>query len=973
MFDLVTHLFDTTGFPARWNCGNWTAGHGWLHVLSDLGVWSAYVAIPCVLGYFVLRRKDIPFRIIFLLFGAFILACGTTHLMEAIIFWWPAYRLAGVIKLFTALVSWGTVLALVQVAPKGLAMRSPEELEREITARQQAENALREANTDLETRVQERTAELAEANASLRYEREMLRITLASIGDAVIVTDLAARVTFVNSVAQTLTGWNENDARGQALEGVFHIVNEKTRHTVHNPALRALNEGTIVGLANHTILIARDGTERAIDDSAAPIRHEDGTVAGAVLVFRDVTVLRQSEARFRQIADSMAQIVWTAGPDGEIDFLNRRWTEFTGLPQTATNDAWGQLLHPDDARPAGERWTACIQTGTPFDMEIRLLDRQQGGYRWQLIRTMPIHDEAGKVVRWFGTSTDIHEQKRAEEGARFLAEASSTLSGVVDYTSTLQKIARLAVPFFADWCVVDMADEVGSLRRLAVAHADPDKVQLALELHERYPPDTNDPHGAYEVLRTGMSDMLEEIPDALIAQGAKDEEHLRIIRSLGLTSYICVPLRARERTFGVLSFVSAESGRRYTRADLALAEELAQRSAIAIENAQLYAKLRDMVTQLGDADRRKDEFLATLAHELRNPLAPLRNAVELMRRSEGDAIVMEQARSMLGRQLDQVVRLVDDLLDMSRISRGKVQVRKQRVELAAVIRSAVETVRPLIDSQAHELTITVPPQAIQLDADPTRLAQVISNLLNNAAKYTEKGGHIWLTVEQQGNEVTLSVRDTGIGIAAEHLRHIFEMFSQVAPALERSHGGLGIGLSLVRGLVELHGGTVEARSAGIGMGSEFIVRLPVANVPLAREPEAPPSRTTATSAQKRRILVVDDNRDAADSLALMLKVVGHETRTAYDGLEATQAAAAILPEVILLDIGLPKMNGYEVAKHIRQQSWGSGIALIALTGWGQEEDKRRAFEAGFDHHLTKPVQAVALEKLLALINPVSRQ
>jgi CheY-like chemotaxis protein len=270
------------------------------------------------------------------------------------------------------------------------------------------------------------------------------------------------------------------------------------------------------------------------------------------------------------------------------------------------------------------------------------------------------------------------------------------------------------------------------------------------------------------------------------------------------------------------------------------------------------------------------------------------------------------------------------------------------------------------------LTVTLPPEAISVDADSGRLAQVFSNLLSNAAKYTGRGGHIWLTAERQGNEAVVLVRDTGIGIAAEHVHSIFEMFSQVAPALEHSQGGLGIGLALVRGLVELHGGRVEARSDGIGKGSEFNVHLPVMDLPVKHEPPQPAEDNKVVSGRKRRILIVDDNRDTADSLAMMLQMMGNETHTAYDGLEAVQAAALFRPEIVLLDIGLPKMNGYQAAWHIRQQQWGESMALIAQTGWGQEEDKRRALEAGFDHHLTKPVQAAALEKLLALIHPEQR-
>jgi CheY-like chemotaxis protein len=301
---------------------------------------------------------------------------------------------------------------------------------------------------------------------------------------------------------------------------------------------------------------------------------------------------------------------------------------------------------------------------------------------------------------------------------------------------------------------------------------------------------------------------------------------------------------------------------------------------------------------------------------------------------------------------------------------GKLPLRKERVELAAVVQSALEASRPLLESGHHQLTVTVSAEPILLEADPTRLSQVVSNLLNNAAKYTEKAGHVWLTAGQEGEEAVISVRDTGVGIEPGHLPSIFEMFSQVAPALERSQGGLGIGLSLVRGIVELHGGRVEARSAGPGKGSEFVVRLPVVRLgALAPEPRG----EAAAAVRLCRILVVDDNRDAADSLALMLRLMGHEVETAGDGLEAVQAAAASRPDLLLLDIGLPRMNGYEAARQIRQQPWGARMPLIALTGWGQDTDRQRSREAGFDHHLTKPVDVVALRSLLGLVAPDSER
>ena len=375
-------------------------------------------------------------------------------------------------------------------------------------------------------------------------------------------------------------------------------------------------------------------------------------------------------------------------------------------------------------------------------------------------------------------------------------------------------------------------------------------------------------------------------------------------------------------------------------------------------------KLRQLAADLYEADRRKDEFLATLAHELRNPLAPIRTGLELMKRAGGQAAIIERTRSMMERQLTQMVRLVDDLMDVSRISQGKLELHKERIPLASVLESAWETSRPLIDQMGHELTVTLPEQSIFVDADLTRLAQVFLNLLNNAAKYSARGGHIQLHVERQGSDVVVSVKDAGIGIEADQLLRIFEMFTQIGGSLERSQGGLGIGLSLVKRLVDMHGGSVEAKSEGRGMGSEFVVRLPV----VIEESQPQASAVNDESAGPKsllRILIVDDNRDSADSLSEMLKTMGSDTRTAYDGRQGVDMAGEYRPDVILLDIGLPELNGYEACRLIRDQPNGKGVVLIAVTGWGQDEDRRRSREAGFDHHLVKPVDPQALMKMVA--------
>jgi PAS domain S-box-containing protein len=631
-----------------------------------------------------------------------------------------------------------------------------------------------------------------------RESRELLHATLVGIGDAVIATNDQGRIAFLNPIAANLTGWTEQEAKGQPLTKVFQIINETTRKEVDNPALRALKEGTIVGLANHTVLIAKDGTERPIDDSAAPIRNADGSVSGAVLVFRDITerrkahdAMRRSEERLRQ-AQQVANIgtfewniqsgvnLWT--PELEAMY-GLKPGEFAG-----TYESWEQLIHPDDRAETIERAQVALESGS-FQAEWRAV-WADGSVHWLAGRASVFRDQDGKPLRLLGVNIDITARKEAE----------------------------------------------GELRRVAA--------------------------------------------------------------------------------------------------------------------------------ELSEADRRKDEFLATLAHELRNPLAPLRNGLQIMRLSGDSPETVQQTRTMMERQLTQMVRLVDDLLDLSRISRGTVELRKERVPLLAVIQSALETSGPIMATAGHELTIDLPKEPILVDADLTRLSQVFGNLLNNAAKYTERGGHVWLSALKQGDEVVVSVRDTGIGIPVEMLPRVFEMFTQIDRNLERSQGGLGIGLTLSKRLVELHGGTIEAKSEGERKGSTFTVRLPLVEIGEDARPTFTPAEA-ATSKPSRRILVADDNVDAADSLARMLKMMGHDVRTANDGAESIAIANDFKPDLVFLDIGMPKLNGYEACRKIKEKSWTESTVFVALTGWGQDEDKRKAREAGFDQHLTKPVDYSTLEKLFS--------
>lgn len=372
---------------------------------------------------------------------------------------------------------------------------------------------------------------------------------------------------------------------------------------------------------------------------------------------------------------------------------------------------------------------------------------------------------------------------------------------------------------------------------------------------------------------------------------------------------------------------------------------------------------RQMEDSLRASDRKKDEFIALLAHELRNPLAPIRNGLQVLRLAGDDIKTAERALLMMERQLSHMVRLIDELLDISRINRRKMELRRARVTLGEVISSAIETARPLIDAEGHTLTVVLPPSPVYLDADLTRLAQVFSNLLTNSAKYTKPGGHIWLTAVPQSGEVAVSVQDTGIGIPAESLGTIFDMFAQLDRSIERATGGLGIGLALVKGLVEMHGGTVTAQSGGAGQGSTFTVTLPVIH---PEEPAAaPPAENLhAAAGPQRRILVVDDNHDGAESLAMMLELLNNDVQIAHDGVEAVHQAELFRPHLILMDIGMPRLNGYEATRRIRQEPWGRNITIIALTGWGQEVDRARSQEAGCNGHLVKPMNRADLQKLL---------
>jgi PAS domain S-box-containing protein len=615
-------------------------------------------------------------------------------------------------------------------------------------------------------------------------------------------------------------------------------------------------------------------------------------------------------------SDERLQLAQSAGGVGVWDWNivtdDTFWSEamwsIYGIEPIASSQIqqrWRSLLHPDDRERIIDRLAATLTSADNlFRCEFRVVT-PDGTTRWVESIARATRDDRGAPVRMSGVNVDVTERKRAADRLRLSEERFQLAlknSRILVYTTDRDlRYTWTSGPYPAF-----MPEQV--LGRRDEELFSPQQASPLVALKQRVLNSGVGEHGGFAIEIDGINHQYDLTVEPLCDASGE---------LVGLT------VAAMEIT------------------DLKQAE-----------------------AALKDADRRKDEFLATLAHELRNPLAPIRTAVEILRLKGPDTPELQWARGIIDRQTQQMTRLVDDLLDVSRITTGKLTLQKEQVELETIVQSAVETSRPLIEQCRHELRIALPAQPIALSGDPTRLAQVLSNLLNNAAKYTEPGGCIELTAQRQDTELMMSVRDTGMGITSEMLPFVFELFTQGDRHLERSQGGLGVGLTLVKRLVELHGGSIEARSGGSGKGSEFIVRLPLA---VEHRPVILDSGDNSQIAVKKklRILIVDDNKDNADCLSIMLKIMGHHTRTAHDGLAAIEAAAEFRPEVVLLDIGMPKLNGYGVCAHIREQPWGKNMVLIAQTGWGQDDDRRRTQAAGFEHHLIKPVKHDALMKLLA--------
>ena len=886
------------------------------------------------------------------------------------------------------------------------------------------------------------------------HEREWLRVTLSSIGDGVITTDTKGNITFINLAARNVTGWSQEEAVGQPLDVVFKVLNEDTREIIESPAARALREGVVVGLANHSLLIAKDGTERPIDDSAALIRNSSGAVAGVVLVFRDVTLrrqhereiqdalayanniiatlrnpflvldkdlrvvtanyafyktfqvtpentqaqfihelgngqwnipklrallddvlpqhsnildydvehdfpiigrrnfvinvrrirqpgnhsvlilfaledvtdrqradqaLRMTEERYRSLMQAISSVVWTTDGDGRFVTPQPLWTEYTGQTWEELRDfGWANALHVDDRQRVWDLWTEACKSKSFYKSEGRMWHAASNSYRHFEARAVPILQSDGSVREWVGKFLDVEELKQTEAALfnselryRRLFETAKDGILILDADSGIILDAN---PFMTELLGYSQAEFV-------------DK----------------------ELWEIG-----------LFSDKSENEAAFRELQRNGYVRYDHLPLKTKHGQQAEVEFVSNVYQVDHRHVAQCNIRDISERS-------RWEQKTKEQSEALANLHRLKDEFLAMLSHELRNPLAPISDAVQVLRGQKNDDPRHQQARIIIERQVRQLTRLVDELLEVSRITTGRIHLHEEQVALSNIVENAVETVRALIGQRGHTLKVALPPQSIWLYADAARMEQVIVNLLVNAAKYTDADGQIWLTVEQEGNEAVLRVRDTGVGIPPELLPRVFDLFTQAERSLDRAQGGLGIGLCLVQRLVEMHRGRVEA-SSELGQGSEFVVRLPVLLTPAQLPPAPRQEIPLEPSGKPLRILMVDDNVDAATALGMRLESSGHDVRIAHSGAAALEAALEQLPDVVLLDIGLPGMSGLEVAMRLRQQSVFKNLMLVAMTGYGQVADRQRSQEAGFDHHLVKPVDFGRLQQILVSVS-----
>ncbi|MEG4842194.1 PAS domain S-box protein [Microcoleus sp. B9-D4] len=833
----------------------------------------------------------------------------------------------------------------------------------DITERKQAEEALRQALQKLNFHVENSPMAVVEWNRDFQIIRW-------------------------SAGAERILGWKAEEILGKSLTEIPFVFEEDLE------SVTEVCQRLVYGEEPHIFSYNRNYTkDRNIvhcDWYNSSLRDESGRMISVLSLVLDVTQRKYAEQEREQLlererlarseaeaAQRQLATIFDTSPvglallDAQQRFIaiNEALAEINGLTREQhLGYSIPELFGESDPKLV-EVFHQIYATGNPFispNFAVNVpgrSDRRPGYYN---VYYLPTVNSNGQVEGVLVYVVDVTERMQLELAQRFLSEASAVLASSLDYQTTLEQVAQLTVPELADWCTVHIIEEDGAIEQIAVAHIDPAKLEWAYQIREKYPLNPEDARGAAYTLRTGQPDLVPQIPDELLVQAARDSEHLEMLRQVGFSSVMTVPLRTQARILGVISFICAESGRRYTSADLQLAEELARRASLAIDNAQLYRLAQRDRAKAEAANRIKDEFLAVLSHELRSPLNPILGWTKLLRSRRLDATKTEQALETIERNAKLQAQLIEDLLDVSRILQGKMTLNVAPVNLAAMIEAALETVRLAAEAKHIQIQTTFNPISGTVSGDTNRLQQVVWNLLSNAVKFTPGGGRIEVQLEQVGMYAQIQVKDTGKGIRRDFLPHVFDYFRQEDGTITRQFGGLGLGLAIVRHFTELHGGTVQVDSLGQNLGATFTIRLPLNIV----EPEPSSDDRHAESATDLagiQVLVVDDDADMRELAAFTLMQSGAQVTTAASAPQALTLLNQSVPDLLLCDIGMPDMDGYALIRQIRKWSpeQGGTIPAIALTAYAGEINQQQALAAGFQMHISKPVEPDELVKAIA--------
>lgn len=822
---------------------------------------------------------------------------------------------------------------------------------------------------------------------ALQEQSEWFRVTLGSIGDAVVTVDVEGRITFLNGVAEKLTRWSNAEAAGKPMERVLRLVDETTGAPAANPIERALAEGTVVGLANHTELVARDGCKVPIEDSAAPIRNPSGQIIGAVMVFHDVSerrvkemALERSEQRFRLLGEVVPQLLWTTDALGNMEYMNERWTVYTGR---ATNDInWDAVVHPDDFARTLTAWQTSLASGTPYEAETRMR-RYDGSYRWFVSRAVPLRDDEDRIVRWYGSCTDIHQQKVTADALREeyslteqLHEIAKALATELELSKVVQIITdagtRVTRAQFGAF-FYSLTDEKGESVLLYTLSG---VTQEAFEKLER--PSVTQLFGpSFQGSGVIRADDVREDP-----RFGKHPPFSGIpATQLPVVSYLAVPVVSRSgEVTGGLFFGHSKAGM-FTARDEKLIIGIAAQAAAAMDVARLYKREQQAREIAEQASKSKDHFLAALSHELRTPLTPVLAILTSLEQEAAIPEVLAEDLQTVRRNVELEARLIDDLLDLTRITRGKLQLHCKTVKLGRLIHDAINTCLPELKAKRLNLALELDATSQALTADPARVMQILWNLLKNSVKFTPEGGTITVrsrvTDDTPSPAVLVEVKDTGMGIDPDRLGRIFDAFEQGNPKITKQFGGLGLGLAISKALAESHHGTLKATSDGPGHGATFTLCLPLDGCRDEFDPhedvpamdsslQTIPPAIAGMMSRPLRILLVEDHADTATILIRLLRRMGHDVIHAATIASALRFAHKEMRsggiDIVMSDLGLPDGSGLDL---MRELSTTYGLRGIALSGFGMESDLEQSQAAGFSKHLIKPIDMAAVKATLA--------